>query len=102
MVATFRRLRQHTFCKGTRRLATLRAIEKGQGLGSDSRGGSLADSYQMLRPVKEHHHRNELAPLDKEINTSAAHVGVESSWTVHSGIQQTGNGEHAIADRFRF
>ena len=53
--------------------AAERAVQEHQGLRGGRRRPALADADEVLGPVEEHHRRDELAPLDREIDAPPPH-----------------------------
>ena len=52
-----------------------------------------------VSPVKQLHHRNQLAALDLEIDTAPFHPRIERALAEHGGIQQSADCQQAVADR---
>ena len=53
--------------------AAERAVQEHQGLRRGRRRAALADAHEVLGPVEEHHRRDELAPLDEEVDAPPPH-----------------------------
>ncbi len=83
------------------RFSSKRAVHQEQGLRGNRGRRSLTNAHQVLWPVEEHHGRNQLTSLDKEVDASPSHLLVERSWAIHLRFELSRYREKCVAKCLR-